>query len=274
MEIVLAEEKIYLLPEKISADQAKERAWEKKTEVFGTVAKFIQRPKSEDVEITYSEKRYEPFWHVACQAHFVYQRHRDYTISPIGPEVQSVTIQGQEYAVEKGQLRVQGLEHCREEHKSEAFVEGVSGEKVEWKKYLEFPRTEIVSPEKFDWGEALVVPPKARASAIVREMLSALLKPLEADEIIKEQVEVSDISLYYRPIYAYEYLWKPKDKKSIAEFDGLTGEMRTGGKAWRQKLEKMLTKDVLFDIGADALGMIVPGGSIAVKLVRAATKTD
>jgi hypothetical protein len=272
MEIVLAEEKIYLLPEKIPTEQAKERAWGKKTEVFGTVAKLIQRPKSEDVEITYNEKRYEPFWHVDCKARFVYDRNKEYSVAPIGPEVQSVTIDGQEYAVEKGQLRIQGVEHCSEEHAREAFVDGITGEKVDLKKYLEFPRTEIASPEKFDWGEALVVPPKARASVIVREMLSGLLKPLEADKIMEERVEVSTISLYYRPIYAYEYLWKPKDKKSIVEFDGLTGEMRTGGKALRQTLEKMLTKDLLFDVGADALSVLVPGGGIAVKVARAVTK--
>ena len=31
----------------------------------------------------------------------------------------------------------------------------------------------------------------------------------------------------------------------------------------------MLTRDLLFDITADAVGMFVPGGSIAVKLVKA-----
>jgi hypothetical protein len=31
----------------------------------------------------------------------------------------------------------------------------------------------------------------------------------------------------------------------------------------------MLTRDLVFDITADAFGTIVPGGSIAVKLVKA-----
>jgi len=31
----------------------------------------------------------------------------------------------------------------------------------------------------------------------------------------------------------------------------------------------VLTKDLIFDLTSDAVGMFVPGGSIAVKLVRA-----
>ena len=31
----------------------------------------------------------------------------------------------------------------------------------------------------------------------------------------------------------------------------------------------MLTRDLLFDVTADAVSMIVPGGGIAVKLVKA-----
>ena len=36
------------------------------------------------------------------------------------------------------------------------------------------------------------------------------------------------------------------------------------------QLTRMVSKDALFDIGADTVGLIVPGGSIAVKLARVA----
>jgi hypothetical protein len=32
----------------------------------------------------------------------------------------------------------------------------------------------------------------------------------------------------------------------------------------------MVSRDALFDIGADTVGLLVPGGSIAVKLARVA----
>ena len=36
------------------------------------------------------------------------------------------------------------------------------------------------------------------------------------------------------------------------------------------QIKGMLTRDLIFDETADAAGLIVPGGSIAVKLVKAA----
>ncbi len=60
-----------------------------------------------------------------------------------------------------------------------------------------------------------------------------------------------------------------KAKRVVLEFDALTGEMRTGGKNLGQRIKGVLTRDVLFDVTADAAGLIVPGGSIAVKLVKA-----
>ena len=55
----------------------------------------------------------------------------------------------------------------------------------------------------------------------------------------------------------------------IVEYDALTGDIHAGGKKLGDQIRGMLTRELLFDVTADAVGMIVPGGSIAVKLVRA-----
>lgn len=49
----------------------------------------------------------------------------------------------------------------------------------------------------------------------------------------------------------------------------MTGEIRAGGKKWAEQFKGMVSRDLIFDVTADAVGMIVPGGSIAVKLVKA-----
>ena len=36
------------------------------------------------------------------------------------------------------------------------------------------------------------------------------------------------------------------------------------------KVQRMVTRDALFDIGADTVGLLVPGGGIAVKVARLA----
>ena len=63
--------------------------------------------------------------------------------------------------------------------------------------------------------------------------------------------------------------WKLKDKTAVAEFDAVTGEMRNA-KALRPSLNINISRDALFDIGADTIGMIVPGANIAVKLAKVA----
>jgi hypothetical protein len=55
----------------------------------------------------------------------------------------------------------------------------------------------------------------------------------------------------------------------IVEFDALLGDIRSGGKKWSDQIKGILTRDLFFDVTADAVGMLVPGGSIAVKLVKA-----
>jgi hypothetical protein len=56
----------------------------------------------------------------------------------------------------------------------------------------------------------------------------------------------------------------------VIEFDGLTGEISGDGKKLGSQFKGMVTRGLLFDVTADALGLIVPGGGIAVKLVKAA----
>ncbi len=60
-----------------------------------------------------------------------------------------------------------------------------------------------------------------------------------------------------------------KGSELIVEFDALLGDIRSGGKKWSDQIKGIFTCDLFFDVTADAVGMLVPGGSIAVKLVKA-----
>lgn len=272
MDISVAEQQVFRLPPTLSQEQAREKAWDKKTTVFGSgLGALLSRPKAEEVQITYSECRYEPFWHIACHVHYVYDRTRSYTIPVSAPEVQRVTIEGMEYPVsaKPRQFTIAGIEHCAEEIKTDVVFDAVSGQGRDWKSYLRFGKEAVPDLGQFAPEESIVVPPEVRASAVVRQVLGTLLRPIQADTIHEERVDIEAVDLYFRPIYAFEYHWEPKAKTTVAEFDGLTGEMRTGGVALRQQVKSMLTRDLLFDIGADAVGLLVPGGSIAVKMAKA-----
>lgn len=273
MEITLADEKAYVLKPAMGWDQAKEKAWDKKTQVFSSgLTSLFSRPKSEEVQIVYSERRFEPFWHVVCSAHYVYDRTRQYTVPVPQPEVQTITLYGQDFPVEgegARQITLTGVEHCRESHERVAFFDGISGEERSWSNYLQYTRDEITDLETFAPEGDIVVPPQVRASFVVRQVLGGMLKPIQADALLEERVEVETIDLYYRPIYAFEYLWQSKERKAVGEFDGLTGELRTGGKTIRQQISSVLTKELLFDVGIDAVDLLIPGGGIALKVGRA-----
>ena len=49
MEIAVADERAYWIKETLTLEQAQGRAWAKKADAFGTIAKFLQRPKREEI---------------------------------------------------------------------------------------------------------------------------------------------------------------------------------------------------------------------------------
>lgn len=99
-------------------------------------------------------------------------------------------------------------------------------------------------------------------------MLKEFFLGIQADEIFEEKIEVSCIDLYYRPVYAFQFNWKSKNKKAIVEIDAVTGAYSTGSRTFSEYIGKALDRDFLFDIGADAAGIFIPGGSIAVKAAK------
>ena len=222
-------------------------------------------------ELAYKEHRYQPFWHVVCTAHYSYERTSPYSVATSGPEVESVTIEGTEYTADGGSITITGLDHCVEEEHQERFVEGMTGETTpDLADYLKFPATTIAEEalDSFAPEGTIVVPPQARASAIVREMLAGMIKSFQADRIVEEKVKVERVDLYYRPVYAFRYRWLSKDKEAIMECDALTGELRAGGKTFQQYLGKVIDAQFLFDVGVDAVDLLVPGGGIAIKVAK------
>jgi hypothetical protein len=276
MEIQLGSERIFVLQEREGVEVLRQRAMDRRTQSFGSgLGSLLQRPRSEDVVLVASQRRLEPFWHVAGRARYVYERNRDYAVVASAPEVREVTVLGTTFPVaESGQaartFTLPTIEHCREEIAHELDADARSGAKVtDAAAVLAGPRDEISDPATLAADETIVVPPEHRASFVVRQLLAEMLKPVQADRVIEESLTLETIDLCYRPIWAFEFHWQSKDKRGVVEIDAVTGAVRQGGSLLPQ-LSKMVTRDALFDIGADTIGLLVPGGSIAVKVARAA----
>ena len=275
MDIVLADQHIFVLNDRFTPDDLRQRAMDRRTGAFGSgIGNLLQRPKADDIELVNSQHRLEPFWHVGGRAVYVYDRTRDYTIPASGPEVREVTVHGETHAVKatagRGTFVVPTVEHCRDEFREEIYVDGVSGTPVtDATTLLSGPRQEVTELGKAAEDSTIVVPPAQHASSLVRQLLASMLKPVQADTVTEESMTLEHIDLYYRPWWAFEFHWKPKDKRGVVEIDAITGQMRPG-QALMPKLQRMVSRDALFDIGADTVGLLVPGGGIAVKVARLA----
>jgi hypothetical protein len=272
MEINLGVEQVIELQAQFTAEQIRDKASARRVDAFGAMAKLLQRPKFEDIDMTAIQKRFEPFWFAAATARFVYDRHRTYHVE-VPPEVQAVNLYGSDYPVSGDQsFSVEGLEHCLEEARRELILEAEHGEEADLRRYLKYPTNPIADLSTLSQEGVVVVPPEVRASFVVRKLVSPLLKTFQADAIHEERIDVEQVSLYYRPIYAIEYQWKAKQKTQIWEYDALTGDVKAVTGELKKQVARVLANDALFDIGADAIGMVLPGANIAVKLGRMAAR--
>jgi hypothetical protein len=275
VDIALADQHIFVLEDQLTPNDIRQRAMDRRTGAFGSgLGSLLQRPKADDIELVNSQHRLEPFWHVGGRALYVYDRAREYAVPASGAEVREVTVHGEAYPVKavagRGTFVLPATEHCRDEFREELYVDGVSGTPVaDATTILGGPRQEVTDLAKAAEDNTIVVPPAQHASSLVRQLLASMLKPVQADTITEESMTLEHIDLYYRPWWAFEFHWRSKDKRGVVEIDAITGQMRPG-QALMAKVQRVVTRDALFDIGADTVGLLVPGGSIAVKVARLA----
>ena len=276
MDIYLAAEHAYHYIPQFSVDVARDRVEQKKVNlVAGMLGALFSRAKPEELQLATVENRVEPFWLLAASSRTSYDRAHTYTVTTGGPEVKNVTVFGQDLPVTpqpKGtpSFTLTGVEHCVQELRTQQTFDGITGTKVDLLKYANFAKTEIADISTFAPDGVLVVPPQVKANAVVRQVTAEVVQPVQNVQAIhEERVDIETVDLNFRPMYAFEYEWAAKNKRVVIEFDPLTGEIHTGGKRLSDQIKGLLTRDLIFDVTADAFGTLVPGGSIAVKLVKA-----
>jgi hypothetical protein len=183
---------------------------------------------------------------------------------PVDTMVKTVLSDEQEYPVNQTDhaFEIEVVEHCQESQREELFVDAQTEKTCDFAKYVKANSQQIENTDILTRDGAQVVNLQAKASFLVRQMLNKLVRPYKADEIIDERIAIEELSLYFYPLYTFEYLWANKDKKAIVEFDGVTGEMRKGQKI-SDKLLKSFSYDEMFDF-AKEIATFVPGGGLAM----------
>src|SRR3989304_7304112 len=183
MDIYLSPEQAYHFFPHYTIEVAHDRVEKRKTGlVAGAVSSLLSRPNPDDIQVVRTESRLEPYGVIAASARTLYDRNRPYTVTVSGPEVQRVTIFGQDLPVDAKTkegvgITLDGVEHCLEERRTTRAFDGLSGEKSDPGKYQSFAKTVIVDLENFSPVGTLVVPPQGRAQAVVGPGLGGGVKP-------------------------------------------------------------------------------------------------
>ena len=268
MEIVIAEKGAFYFEPVITAEEARGRASAHKVSAFGTLSRLFARPKEEDIAVSDQGLWYYPLWHAKAHLRFIYDRTESYKIPIKTRHVASVTVGGDDYAVASGAIDLPVLEHCERDEQKELWLDALSNQPMNAQPYLKV-RAIPVNLDEFAPEGAKIVAPAVRASAVIRSLLGEDIRPADADSVKEENVNVECIDLHLRPTYNFRCLWKAKGKTADLTVDAITGELQTQPHAAISAVAKLLKPETLFDLGAETLNVIVPGGAIALKVAKA-----
>ena len=148
MDVHLARTHIYALNPTLDFEAAKQQAIDKRLGIVaGGRGALLSRPKPDEVELIYSEIRFEPFWYVICATRYVFERNKEFAVPVSGAEVRRVTILGQEFEIAAQEQAAQpallkqlgiggavrtfslsGVEYCIDENRQERVIDAATGQ--------------------------------------------------------------------------------------------------------------------------------------------------
>ena len=268
--------KIFVFDDVYPLSAATEQASKKKLNAFGLAAKLnpFKRPKDETVLLTKHVQRYEPFWHVSTNRAVDFSREINYPVEIGNSYATKVVVNGNEFPIAekngKRSINISAVEYC---HRKIDYQDNIDGLGRESKKGV---LENFLRKYKFKEHESIqleeAIPLKVSVATLLQKINQTLSsEAINAHEIQQDFIAIEKAHLYYRPVFAFEFAWTTEDKVGVIEVDGLTGEVIENGQWFKDKMETILTREMLFEASAEIAGVIVPGGGLAVKVVERMT---
>ena len=279
--------KVYIFEPVYDISAATEQANKKKLDAFGMMAKFniLNKPKDEAVHAARSELRYEPFWFIDSNRKVDYKLLLERKLEVDDEYANSILIDGKTYEIfedskksfvsnEKRYSTLNVQYNCNREIKYKNYIDGL-GRNIKSENYEKLFKN---SNYKFKEVEDLtnidnIINPTFSFSSAIEEMKNSLLREkIISHEILTDDAIVDKIYLYFRPVYAFEFIWSNENKVGIIEIDGLNGEISEKGVWLKERVSKVMTRDMFFDIGGEIANGMVPGSGVVVKMIDRMTK--
>lgn len=265
--LIIGEKNIISFDPVIGPEEAKRLAEENKHRTLSFFSRIIYRPKDDEIVMTRSEGRYQPFWQIQFDARIDYIREKPLKLE-LDEQVCEIKIGDQYFKTPGGKVNLTIDERCSLREQQQKFIDAVNGEVVDLSWLMGQKSRKFSSTAELATKDMEIIPARVRASIPIRNMIFELMKPLKAIEIISQSLKLEKLNLCFRPVYIFEYTWKNRNKSVIFEIDGITGKMSEGNSI-SEKDNGRISEASLFDIGADAIGLVVPGGDIAAKIAMA-----
>lgn len=271
--------KIFLFDEVYPFRAAQEQAEKKKLSAFGMFAKFnpLNRPKEDTVRLSREELRFEPFWQISATRSVVYDCQLTYQVPVHNPYAQSVLVEPRLFEVarqkERARIEFVAIENCHRKIEFHQLIDGMGRElkPIALDSYMKkYKFTEL---EKIERTEVLQ-PALSLQAAMQMAKASLNGEAINALQIGSDRIEFERTHMYLRPVFAFEFRWTSADKIGVIEVDGLTGEIIENGRWFKDKLDKIMTRDMLLDLGAEMAGGLIPGGAVAVKVLGKITEAE
>lgn len=279
--------KVYIFEPVYDISAATEQANKKKLDAFGMMAKFniLNKPKDEAVHAARSELRYEPFWFIDSNRKVDYKLLLERKLDVDDEYATSILIDGKDYEIfedskksfvsnDKRYSTLNVQYNCNREIKYKTYIDGL-GRNIKSENYEKLFKN---SNYKFKEVEDLtnidnIINPTFSFSSAIEEMKNSLLREkIISHEILTDDAIVDKIYLYFRPVYAFEFIWSNENKVGIIEIDGLNGEISEKGVWLKDRVSKVMTRNMFFDIGGEIANGMVPGGGVVVKMIDRMTK--
>jgi hypothetical protein len=265
------DEKICIFEDVYNEVSARAQAEHEKAGAFGMLArmKLWDRPREADISLANTEKRYEPFWMAKAARRTCYTRRLAYHVKVEHPHVVSVELLGQKLPVDaRRELQLAAIEDCESVTALTHYVDALRHDTPE-KTLIDYAGR-FAFRDLEDSSQPQFIAPTVTAASVLQQVKAKLSAPVEADAIASDEVDIESLTLFYRPVYAFQFAWK--DKSGVIEIDGLSGRVNKEGDMLGGAVRALTNRDALFDLGADFAGMVVPGGTIVVKLIDKLSK--
>ena len=94
----------------------------------------------------------------------------------------------------------------------------------------------------------------------------------DRNEIVFAQGDVADTVVYIQQGRIKVFVVSEQGKEAVVEFDGVTGETRTGGSTFEQFLGRSIDAEFLINAGVEAAGIFIPGARLVEIVISKSLK--